>query len=91
MTDVLKNALNVLLEKYKEEKVTTEEFAIILEGLLDVKTNTTYYPITFPNPFPDYPWDRKIWYDEMWKPYCGDGDVRYTTTTTNTLKDNKNE
>lgn len=88
MEETTKKTLKIVLDLYKNDKLDEEDTFILLDKLLDKeKTNTTYYPITYPytDPKPDYPWERKIWYDL--KPYCHE----FYTTNTGTFTHKKED
>ena len=89
MEENTKKSLKIIFDLYKDEKISEKDAFILLENIMVVteKNNTTYFPINVPyDPKPDYPWERKIWYDL--KPYCKEF---YTTNTTNDFTHKKED
>ena len=82
MTTEEKQCLCILLEKFKEEKLTHDELITILECLL---TKNTYYPLTISDRKDNFPYEENIWWgknqnQDFFEP------PSFTTTTTNKVE-----
>lgn len=76
MTETTKKCIAILLEKYKEEKLSTEEVITILDEVIE--KNSYYYPVYYPINAPTI---EPIWHQEA--QYCNTG---FTTTATNKVE-----
>lgn len=83
MTQDLKNSLKIILNGYKEDKLTEEEVFTLLDSMINNGGNNI---ITYPYPvypsYPSHPWETyPTW--EL-KPYC-------TTSTLDTAKNGEQD
>lgn len=84
MTQDLKNSLKIILDMYKQDKITEEEVFILMDSIIDTNkggSNIISYPYPVYPTYPSHPWESPITWEL--KPYC--------TTSTNTLEINRNE
>ena len=84
MLQYLKDSLKIILNAYKEDKLTEEEVFTLLDSIINNNNNGGSI-ITYPYPvypsYPSHPWESPITW-EM-KPYC--------TSTTNTVDFNNKD
>jgi len=66
MEEKTKNALGIILNLYKDDKLTNDELFVLMEAIID-KKYCSYYPY-YPTTVPDWksPW-HDMWYDKQYK------------------------
>lgn len=79
MRETTKKCIAILLEKYKEEKLSQEEVMTILDEVIE--KSSYYYPYYYPVYPTVKPTIEPMWYQTA--PYC---DTDFTTTATNKVE-----
>jgi len=86
MTQDLKNSLKIVLDMYKQDKITEEEVFVLIGSLIDNnKSGGTI--ITYPDTYPYYN-PKRNWWDDLpqWTVTCTIGDNNdFKQNTTDTV------